>query len=256
MQFIYANLKSEYTSLWRTVKLDASVEPVLLSTAKKILSFKSRYEEVSRATGVPWWWIGIVHSLEAGLSFNGHLHNGDSLKARTVQVPAGRPTAGSPPFTWLVSAIDALVFKGLQNIKSWPIERCLYEWERYNGFGYRQYHPREKTPYLWSKTNHNDGTGKYVADGKWSEGAFSESQCGAAALLMTLMKLDPSVKVGDEFSENTEAVIKILTPTVGTTAVVVAQQAGYDWMQIGVALGIAAASIAFILLVLNKRKRK
>jgi len=39
-------------------------------------------------------------------SFKLHLHNGDPLTARTVNVPKGRPKTGQPPFAWGISAKD------------------------------------------------------------------------------------------------------------------------------------------------------
>ena len=70
---------------------------------------RARYASVSAQTGVPWWVIGLIHMMEAGQSFRCHLHNGDPLTARTVQVPAGRPKTGQPPFIWEESAADALL---------------------------------------------------------------------------------------------------------------------------------------------------
>lgn len=190
----FDSLKAHYKELWLKVKIDPGQEANVMGAAKRIFANKARYLAVSLKTGVPWFFIGLIHNLEAGLSFRGHLHNGDPLTDRTVQVPAGRPLVGNPPFTWEESALDALTQKGLQTIKAWTIERLLYEAERYNGFGYMLYHPGDLSPYVWSKTNHNDGTGKYIADGKWSGTAFSESQVGFVAGLIALMKLDPTIK--------------------------------------------------------------
>jgi len=142
---------------------------------------------------VPWFVVGVIHAMECGLSFAGHLHNGDPLTARTRQVPKGRPAAGEPPFGWEESALDALTMPphGLHRIAAWPIERIAYELEKYNGFGYRRFHPGVKSPYLWSYSNHYTA-GKYVADGQWSSSAVS-SQCGAMVLLERLAALDASV---------------------------------------------------------------
>src|SRR5690349_17054127 len=67
---------------------------------QRIANNQSRYQSVADSTRVPWYVIGVIHSMEAGLSFKCHLHNGDPLNARTIHVPAGRPAAGDPPFTW------------------------------------------------------------------------------------------------------------------------------------------------------------
>ena len=108
-----------------------------------------------------------------------HLHNGDPLQARTVHVPAGRAAAGSPPFTWRQSAMDALTMKGFHNVSDCSMPRMLYLLEKYNGFGYRM--RRVPTPYLWSFSNLYE-KGKFVQDGRFDPEAVSK-QCGAALML-------------------------------------------------------------------------
>jgi lysozyme family protein len=152
--------------------------------AKKIRANRTRYQKVGKAVGVPWYVVGIIHSLEAGGNFTRHLHNGDSLSARTVHVPAGRPKTGRPPFTWEQSAIDALRGRGLGAWRDWSVPGTLYQLEAYNGFGYRDHHPNVPSPYLWSFSNHYK-RGKYVADGRFSATAVSQ-QVGAAPLLKQL----------------------------------------------------------------------
>jgi lysozyme family protein len=187
----FAALRDEYANLWRTmtVRSGKTVDMV----AEKIIGHKARYQNVEKLTGVPWFMVGAIHAMECGLMFTGHLHNGDPLTARTKQVPANRPAAGKPPFSWEESALDALKMAphSLHLIKEWPIERIAFELERYNGWGYRKYHPETKSPYLWSFTNHYE-KGKYVADGKWSASAVS-SQVGAMAIVKRLSFLDASV---------------------------------------------------------------
>jgi lysozyme family protein len=187
-------LGAQYKKLWETLEIDPGQEANVKRVAEAILKNKPRYQAIASQVGsVPWWFIGPIHNLESGRRFDRHLHNGDPLTARTRLVPAGRPASGTPPFSFEESAVDALRLKGLHLIKDWSIERVLYEAERYNGFGYRLYHPSDLSPYLWSKTNHNDGTGKYVADGKWSSTAPSEQQVGFAAALKVMAELDPTI---------------------------------------------------------------
>lgn len=180
-------LEAEYGRLWAAMQIRPERQPVVDQIARKSIANKLKYESVAAKTGVPWQWIACAHSLESSQNFTRHLHNGDPLTARTVQVPRGRPASGSPPFTWEASAIDALTMPphSLHEVKNWSIERMLYELERYNGWGYRKYHPKTLSPYLWSYTN-NYKSGKYVADGQWSDSAVSE-QCGAAAILYVLL---------------------------------------------------------------------
>jgi len=152
--------------------------------AARIVANRARYQKVAKALGMPWYVVGIIHSLEAGGDFTRHLHNGDPLSARTTHVPAGRPKTGKPPFTWEQSAIDALRGQGLAAWKDWSVPGTLYQLERYNGFGYRDRHPNVPSPYLWSYSNHYT-RGKYVADGRFSPTAVSQ-QVGAAPLLKRL----------------------------------------------------------------------
>lgn len=176
-----ADLRGEYEQLWADVTVRGERQTDVDSIVARIVASRPRYEDLTASTGVPWFLTGAIHSLESGLSFDRHLHNGDRLTARTVQVPAGRPAQGNPPFTWDESALDALLMHGLQNWKDWSVAGSLYQLERYNGFGYRMYHPTVLTPYLWSFTNHYIA-GKYVADGRFDTNAVS-AQCGAAAIL-------------------------------------------------------------------------
>ena len=67
----------------------------------------------------------------------------------------------------------------------WSAAGALYKWERYNGFGYRNYHADVLSPYLWSYTNHYF-KGKYLTDGVFDPDAISK-QCGTAAMLRSLV---------------------------------------------------------------------
>jgi lysozyme family protein len=186
-----SQLKTEYQQLWEKCQ----IKPEQVNSAKnivaKILANRARYEAVQKKINVPWYFIAVIHNMESSLSFSRHLHNGDSLKKRTVQVPADRPVADpvngwQVGYTWEESAIDALTMKEFDKVKDWSLAAQLWQIERYNGFGYRQYHPDVLTPYLWSGTNHYT-KGKYTADGKWNADAVSE-QIGAAALLKILIQ--------------------------------------------------------------------
>jgi lysozyme family protein len=153
---------------------------------QKIGNNKPRYQPVGDSTRVPWYVIGVIHSMEAGCSFKHHLHNGDPLNARTIHVPAGRPPtrrgrllAGNPPFTWETSAIDAIKLEGFDHWADWSIPGICYKLERYNGIGYRAHHVN--SPYLWGGSNQYT-RGKYVQDGVFSIIAVSR-QIGAMVLL-------------------------------------------------------------------------
>ncbi|NDB64666.1 MAG: hypothetical protein EB165_02730 [Euryarchaeota archaeon] len=182
----YEEVAREYGSLWATMQMRQNWTGAIDRRAKQIIGNRAHYQEVSALTGVPWWMVGAIHSMESGLNFGTHLHNGDSLKKRTWRVPRGRPLGSSPPFTWEFSACDAIRMKGWHKIQDWSIERVLYELERYNGWGYRLYRGIQ-SPYLWSGTQHY-ARGKYIADGKWSSTAVS-GQTGCAPLLARIFEI-------------------------------------------------------------------
>jgi lysozyme family protein len=152
----------------------------------RVLARRLRYEAVGKPLGTPWWLVGTIHAMESDLDFHTHLHNGDPLTQRTVQVPSGRPKDGNPPFTWEVSATDALKLHGFHIWRDWSVAGALYKAEEYNGWGVRRFHADSgPTAYLWSHTNVYRG-GKYVKDGIWSAAAVSQ-QPGVAAMLRLMV---------------------------------------------------------------------
>ena len=178
-------LMQEYKKLWDEARIRPDKALELTKLAAKVLYNQSRYAEVAAKVGCPWQLVACIHNMEAGLKFTGHLHNGDPLTARTVHVPRGRPAIGTPPFTWEQSAADALIHvSGWDQWDDWTVAGGLYMLERYNGWGYRKYHPTVLSPYLWSWTNLYT-KGKYGADGKWNGNLVSQ-QCGCVALLKEL----------------------------------------------------------------------
>lgn len=181
-------LKAEYEQLFALAKIrpENAFEVDAAVTRITRPENRARYEAAQAATGVPWFIVGIIHGLEGGWRFDRHLHNGDPLSARTVQVPKGRPKTGNPPFKWEDSAADALALRGLSAATDWSLAGIAYALEGYNGFGYRLFHPHVKSPYLWSFTTIY-ASGKYVADGQWSDTAKSR-QCGAMATLKRLVE--------------------------------------------------------------------
>ena len=173
---------AEYQRLFDTCVINPDKLSIIKPIVNKILSGQSRYESMSNKVGIPWHFIGITHSLEASCDFNKHLHNGDPLTAKTVLVPKNRPRNGNPPFTWEVSAEDAL--SDLAGWNDWSVPGMLFKLEGYNGYGYHNRSININSPYLWSFSNHYT-KGKFTSDGVYNPNAVSK-QCGAGILLRRL----------------------------------------------------------------------
>ena len=178
----FADLENQYAEYYAASAIQPASADNIAFYVSRLRKNRAVYEATGRDLGIPWYFVGIVHGMECGFNFNAHLHNGDPLSARTVQVPAGRPQAGQPPFTWQESARDAFMLKGYHHETSWTTPRMLYLWEKYNGFGYRRL--GVPTPYLWSFTTIYT-KGKYTGDHQFDPNAVSK-QCGTAGMLKGL----------------------------------------------------------------------
>jgi lysozyme family protein len=177
-------LRGEYLRRFAQCKPRPQFDAVVRWHVRIIGDHKARYEKLSQRVSVPWYFIAIIHGLEASFNFRGHLHNGDApLTQRTRNVPSNRPIDWLPPSDWESSAIDALTLEGFTGKLDWDLASMLYRWESYNGFGYRS--RAIPTPYLWSFSNHYS-QGKFVSDGKFDPTAKSK-QCGAAVMLRGLV---------------------------------------------------------------------
>jgi lysozyme family protein len=174
-----AALAKEYSDLFNRCEIAPDKMAEVDEVVQRILDFQNRYAAIAAQSNVPWYVIAVIHNMECGLDFTKHLHNGDSLKHRTVNVPAGRPKTGQPPFTFEVSALDALKYDKLTEWKDWSIGGICYKLEGFNGWGYRA--RGINSPYLWSCSNLYT-RGKYIRDNVWSDKAVS-GQCGAAVIL-------------------------------------------------------------------------
>lgn len=172
-----------YADMYKEAKIKPEKIAEVRWVTTRILASKARYEAVVKdlGNGMPYWFVGIIHFMEGGGKFTTHLHNGDPLTAKTVNVPKGRPN-GTPPFTWHDSAIDALKYMGYHLNINWSIQNCLDLFERYNGMGYKR--KGLQSPYLWSYTQFYT-KGKYVKDGKYDPNAISK-QPGVAAIMKEL----------------------------------------------------------------------
>jgi lysozyme family protein len=170
---------------WQNAKLTRKTQSD--NIAAQLFRTKKRYQDVADETGVPWPIVAVIHERESSQNFTTQLGQGDPLNRVSVHVPAGR----GPFDTWEEGAHDALVNcpPYLARRKDWSLSAALTALELYNGIGYAA--KGVPSPYLWSGTDQYRA-GKYVADGVYDPNKV-DAQLGCAALLMSLMALDPSI---------------------------------------------------------------
>lgn len=171
----------------------ANVKPTrnVVAIAKNLVVSKARYQAVEAKTGVPWYVIAVIHERESSQNWTRSLAQGDPINAYSRHVPAGRP-----PGTWEAVAIDALCNCGpFLSRKKWrDAGEILTNLELYNGVGYAN--KVRPSPYLWAGTNQYV-SGKYIADGVYDP-SHVDTQPGTAALILAMMALDPSIKLGGD----------------------------------------------------------
>jgi lysozyme family protein len=214
IKFITTGLYNEYLALWNAASIKSTALPKVKLAYDKMIANKPRYEAVANRlnmAGVPWYLIAVIHYRESDFNFNTHLHNGDSLKARTVNVPINRPNfapANGKVYTWEESTIDALMMKIIEPktmIEAWSkgktdnsIQSLLHKLETWNGSGYRPSSLGSKaipSPYLWSDSSIQQA-GKYIADSKFSA-TTTDQQLGAATLLKYFLQQQQEAKKKD-----------------------------------------------------------
>ena len=175
--------REQYQHLFDTCEVRPERKTEVDQITNRLIQHKDRYQTLEALTDVPWYIIAVIHNMEASGKFNGHLHNGDPLTHRTVQVPPGRPPSGNPPFTFEESGVDAMRFDKMDQVEEWTLPGALFRLEGFNGFGYRPL--GINSPYLWSFSNHYS-KGKFNKDGHFDSQLISK-QCGVALLLRQMM---------------------------------------------------------------------
>lgn len=177
-------LRQEYRARFDSAQVRPDKLPVLQAMIPKIQANRRLYDEVQATTKIPWYFVAIIHGLEAGFSADRHIHNGDPLSQRTIHMPAGRPISGEPPFTIGQSFDDFVRMLHYDQWRDWSIAGMLVLWERQNGLGYRK--RSMNSPYIWACTSLYD-KGKYTVDGRFDPEAI-QNQCGAAAILKVMLQ--------------------------------------------------------------------
>lgn len=179
--YTFEALHDEYNQKWVSMAITRANS--VKSNAEKVNRGKAIYQSLQAKTNIPWYFIGILHLRESDCDFHTHLHNGDSLNARTHNVPAGRPLKGKPPFDFEDSAVDALQYEKFTKITDWSIERMAYCFEQYNGWGYRN--KGVSSAYVWAGSNQYS-KGKYIRDGVFDRNVV-DTQIGCMPVLKYIL---------------------------------------------------------------------
>ncbi|HEY9727152.1 MAG TPA: hypothetical protein V6D50_11955, partial [Chroococcales cyanobacterium] len=180
-------LRPEYEQLFANCKIRRNWVERIGQVTQTILTNRDRYDRVAKVVNplMPWYVVGLLHSLETNFDWRSHLHNGDPLTNRTVRYPPGRPqkepfNGWAIGYTWEESVVDALCSMGFDRAKQWDLPGgILWHLECYNGMQYRA--SGLYSPYLWSGTNWYH-KGKYESATQYNP-EFVFERVGAATVL-------------------------------------------------------------------------
>lgn len=183
-------LKAANAQRWKAAKPTRNFGNVARALVSEMA--KRRYQIVESRTGVPWWFIALVHERESSQNFTKSLAQGDPLDRVSTHVPAGRgPFLGLS--AWEDAAVDALINCAPFAARNtdWSPGGTMTMAERYNGLAYAN--AGVPSPYVWSGTDQYV-RGKVVRDHGPIE-PIVDQQLGVAGLLMAMMALDKSISL-------------------------------------------------------------
>lgn len=193
MKHPFGALAPEYDSLLRTVTVRPERAKAIDQVARKLLSYRGRYQQVADATRVPVIVLATLHERESSADFRTNLAQGDPLTRPSTHVPAGRPKLKpgiSFPVSWEYAAVDAIEYDHLNDASApWSMVYACWKGEAWNGFGPRNHGIH--TGYLWGGTQHY-ARGKYVADGIW-DANHVDTQLGIVPVMLRMVALAPEL---------------------------------------------------------------
>jgi lysozyme family protein len=228
----FESMQAGYAAMWNTMEVTRKEQA--LAAARRIIAMRPIYEEAEQKTGAPWWFIGALHMRESNNNMRGCLTNGEMIIGTNKKTRL--ETKGRGPFpTWVDSAIDCAILQGWDKVSDWSIERCLYEGEAFNGWGYLK---RGNSPYVWAGTNHYV-KGKYVSDGRYSA-SHVDTQLGIACVMKAILEITGAKSIPGSRT-NTAAGFGKWVGIGGGGAVGIAQQfMGFatDWRTIAVIMAV------------------
>lgn len=187
MKHPFETLKPEYSQLLSAMTVRPECKALVDHVAVKLLGYKSRYQPVSAANGVPILFIATSFEREASSNFSRNPAQGWPLHSISRDVPHNGPFR-----TWYDAAIAAYHENGLDRVGAgnWTWELICFYGELFNGMGYRDFH-RMHSPYLWGGTNIQT-IGKYTADGHF-DAEHMDEQLGIIPVARRMAEIDPTV---------------------------------------------------------------
>lgn len=229
-------LQEQNKTRWQNCHIPAAKGPAFQAVANRILTNKSIYQQIEKTTGVPWWFIGIVHYREANLDMKANLAQGDPWNKISVHVPKGR----GPFKSFQDAAVDALTKCApyAAKNKDWSVGAALTMFEKYNGLGYAG--KGKPSPYVWAGTDQYV-SGKYVADGKYDATAVDQ-QLGCAGILKFLGIFSQSTPAGTAVGAGTGGAV-----IAAGTAVATAPHHVLPWVLGAIAIVAAAALLGYLI---------
>jgi len=189
MEHPFNKLKAEYSQLLSLMVVRPESVERVDRVATQILTYRSRFEEVSRLNGVPAIFIGATFYREASLDFTKNPAQGWPLNSRSKIVPHNGPFPD-----WKSAALAAYHLNGLDAIgaANWTWELMCFYGEAFNGFGYRDYH-KMHSPYLWGGTNIQT-VGKYTEDRSFAKDKW-DIQIGIIPLARRVAEIAPDLRI-------------------------------------------------------------
>src|SRR5215471_16491255 len=180
----FEDYRATYETNWENLKIRPTKDLAAEKDARRIIAGKARYQKIQNRTGVPWWFIGLVHLRESDLDFSTQLGQGDPLNAVSIHEPIGMgPYRG--PNAFEDAAYDALKHEKFLNQFDWGIARTAFRLEGYNGYGYHAH--GVNSPYLYGGSTvygpPEAKAGKYVAAGTATATAAAHAGMPVGAIL-------------------------------------------------------------------------
>jgi lysozyme family protein len=187
MKHPFEILKPEYSQLLSAMAVREECRHLVDEVAVKLGSYRTRYQPVTDAIGVPVIFIGPSFEREGSSNFNLNPAQGWPLHSTSKIIPHNGPFPN-----WKSAAIAAYRLNGLDRIGAgnWTWELLCYYGESFNGFGPRDFHHMH-TSYLWGGTNIQT-RGKYVRDGVFDPEVMDE-QLGIIPIARRMVEIDPSL---------------------------------------------------------------